>query len=231
MCARSIKELVAVEGSAWPVVQQWIQTAHNPVEVLPANDMQRDEALVKTQISLSSSMGAVIYHTGGILVDHGWLRFLGSGHPKLPRSMPEWNRERSASEAGKSLGFWLIADDIVGGFFALNGGAFDGATGEVFYFAPDTLRWEPLDDMGYKDFLAWSLGPKLGQFYESLRWPGWQAEVGALSGDQALSFYPPLWTKEGKDVARCSRRPCPVDEIFSLNVVEFPRQLEFGPET
>lgn len=231
MCARSIGELVAAEEPAWPAVQQWIQTAHNPVEVLPVNQLRRDEALLNTQVSLASSMGAVVYHTGGILVDHGWLRFIGSGHPKLQRSMPEWNRGRSANEAGKSLGFWLIADDVVGGFFALNGGAFDGATGEVFYFAPDTLRWEPLNDMGYSDFLVWSLSPKLSRFYESLRWSGWQSEVGALPADQALSFYPFLWTKEGKDVARCSRRPCPIHEIFSLNVVDLPRQLGFGPET
>ena len=231
MCARTIEELIAVDEPVWPEVQQWIQAAHNSVEVLPANDSRRDEALLKTQVSLGSSMGAVVYHTGGILVDHGWLRLLGSGHPKLPRSMPDWNHGRSTNEAGKSLGFWLIADDIVGGFFALNGGAFDGATGEVFYFAPDTLRWEPLNDIGYSDFVAWSLSPKLGKFYESLRWPGWKSEVGALSGDQALSFYPFLWTKEGKDVPRCSRKPCPVDEIFSLNVVEFSRQLECGPET
>jgi len=231
MCARSIEELVATEDPAWPMVQQWIQAAHNSVEVLPADDSRREEALLKTQVSLRSPMGAIVYHTGGILVDHAWLRLLGSGHPKLSRSMPDWNRGRSSNEEGKSLGFWLIADDVVGGFFALNGGAFDGATGEVFYFAPDTLRWEALKDIGYSEFIAWSLSPRLSRFYESLRWPGWESEVGSLSPNQALSFYPPLWTKEGKDASKCSRKPCPVNEIFSLNVVEFPRQLQFGPET
>ena len=231
MCSRSIEELVATEEPAWPQVQQWIQAASNSVEVLPPDGSQREEALLKTQVSLSSSMGAIVYHTGGILIDHGWLRLLGSGHPKLPRSMPDWNRGRSTNDAGRSLGFWLIADDVVGGFFALDGGAFGGATGEVSYFAPDTLRWEQLNDLGYSDFVAWSMSPKLGQFYESLRWPGWHSEVGALSADQAFSFYPPLWTKEGRDLARSSRKPCPVNEVFSLNVVEFPRQLEFGSET
>ena len=37
-------------------------------------------------------MGAVIFETGGILIDEGWLRILGSGHPRLPRSLPDWNK-------------------------------------------------------------------------------------------------------------------------------------------
>jgi Protein of unknown function DUF2625 len=147
------------------------------------------------------------------------------------RSLPPWNRGRSTDESGKSRGFLLVADDVVGGFFALDGGAFSGATGEVFYFVPDALHWEPMNDMRYSDFLVWSFSAKLERFYESMRWPGWQPEVEALSADQAFCFYPFLWTKEGKNIAKNSRRPRPVAEIFSLNVVESPRQLESSGET
>jgi len=217
--------------SAWPVVEAWIREASNPVEVLAPDEAQKERALRDTQVTVRSPIGAIVYHTGGLLVDHGWLRLLGSGNPKLTRSLPEWNRSRATDEHGKSCGFLLVADDVVGGFFALNGGAFPGASGEVSYFAPDTLRWEPLNDMGYSDFLVWSLSSKLGRFYESMRWPGWQSEVGALLGGQAFSFYPSLWTKEGKEIAKCSRKPCPVEEIFSLNVVELPRRLGSGGET
>lgn len=217
--------------SAWPTVEGWIKGASNSVEVLAPDEAQKEQALRDSQVTVRSPLGAVLYNTGGLLVDHGWLRFLGSGNPKLTRSMPEWNRGRATHANGKSIGFWLVADDAVGGFFALDGGAFAGATGEVFYFAPDTLRWEPLNNMGYSDFLVWSFSSKLGRFYESMRWPGWQSEVDTLSPDQAFSFYPFLWTKEGKDVAKISRKPCAVAEIFSLNVVEYPRQLESGGET
>lgn len=217
--------------SAWPLVEGWIREAGKSVEVLPADATHTEQALRDTGVTLRSSMGAIVYHTGGLLVDHGWLRFLGSGNARLLRSMAEWNRGRSTDEHGKSRGFWLVADDVVGGFFALNGGAFDGASGEVFYFAPDTLRWEPLSGMGYSDFLVWSFSSRLARFYESMRWSGWESEVTTLSGDQAFSFYPFLWTKEGKDITKCSRKPCPVDEIFSLNVIEFPRQLQSGSET
>ena len=227
MCARrTLEELLATEEPAWPVVQEWIQAAHNSVEVLPADESQRSEALLETQVTLRSPTGAVVYHTGGMLIDRGWLRILGSGHPKLPRPMHEWNRGRSSDTAGKSLGFWLIADDVVGGFFALNGGAFGPGGGEVFYFAPDTLQWEPMNGMNYSQFLVWVFSEAFARFYAHLRWPGWESEDSSVRGDQAFSIYPYLWTKEGKDVAKCSRRPCPIEEIYAANVLEFPRQLQ-----
>jgi len=223
---RPLEELLEREEPAWPVVQTWVSAASNVVEVLPPDPVRRDEALFDVQVTTRSPMGAVVYHTGGLLVDRGWLRFLGSGNERLLRSMPAWNKGRSTTSEGKSLGFWLIADDAIGGFFAINGGAFGSGNGEVFYFAPDSLRWEPMNGINYSQFLIWSFSPKLAQFYQSTRWTSWESEVSSLGGDQAFSFYPPLFTKEGKSVEHCSRRPCPVAEIFSLNVIEFPGHLQ-----
>jgi len=223
---RPIQELLEKNESAWPMVQAWLSAAKNPVEVLPPDLAHRDEALFDTQVTTRSPVGAVLYHTGGLLIDHGWLRFLGSGHKRFPRSMPAWNKGRSTNSAGKSLGFWLIADDVVGGFFALDGGAFGPANGQVFYFAPDGLRWEPMNGINYSQFLVWSFSPNLGQFYQSMRWVGWESEVSSLRGDQAFSFYPLLCTAEGKTIEKCTRKPCPVAEIFSLNVLELPAQIQ-----
>jgi hypothetical protein len=231
MCPlRPLHELLEVDEPAWPAVQSWIRKANNPVEVLPADESQRNQALLEAQVTTRSPMGAIVYHTGGLLIDSGWLRLLGSGHPKLPRAMPAWNRRRSTRLDGTSLGFWLIGDDVVGGFFALDGGAFGSGKGEVYYFAPDTLRWEPINGLHYSQFLIWSFSPDLAKFYESTRWDGWESEVTALNGDQALSIYPFLFTKEGKNIANCSRQPCPVREIFSLNVLELPNRIESHTE-
>ena len=226
MTARSLHELFAAGEPAWPVVHEWILTAKNPVEILVPVEAQREQALLETQVTLRSPMGAIVYHTGGLLIDYGWIRVLGSGCPRLSRSLPNWNRGRSRDETDNPKGFWLVADDAIGGFFALNGGAFNGPKMDVFYFAPDALRWEPLKGIGYTEFLNWSFNSNLDKFYESFRWPGWQSEVSALSGDEALSVYPPLFTKEGKKISECSRRPCPVSEIYDLNVGQFAKQLE-----
>ena len=34
--------------------------------------------------------------------------------------------------------YLLVADDVLGGFFAINGGTFCGKAGNVFYYAPDS---------------------------------------------------------------------------------------------
>jgi hypothetical protein len=223
--SRSLRELLAVQDPAWEMVAGWIGGAQVPVEVLAVDEQLRGEALFESQVTVHSPMGAVIYNTGGILIDSGWLRVLGSGHPKFRRTLPSWNRDCAAAFEGKPAKFLLIADDVVGGFFAVNGGAFPGALGGVSYFAPDALRWEALGGMTYSQFLAWSVSSAIKEFYQNMYWGGWELEIATLSGDEALSIYPPLWTAEGKNIVACSRRSCPISEIFSLNVNELPKQL------
>jgi Protein of unknown function DUF2625 len=221
---KTLNELLSTNESAWPMVQSWINQASSLVEVLPYDEVRRTQALVETQVTVGSPMGAVIYETGGILVDHGWLRILGSGHPTLPRSMPDWNRGR-VPEVHDQPGCWFIADDVVGGFFALNGGALGEGPGDVYYYAPDSLRWEHLAGIGYSKFLVWSMSSHLREFYAGMYWPGWESEVSTINGDQALSIYPFPSTREGKDVSQCSRRPVAVSEIFELNLGHFPIKL------
>jgi hypothetical protein len=186
---RSLKELINRDDPAFPLVQQWVAAAVRPVELLPPSDA-RENALLETQVTTRSPMGAVVYETGGIIVDRGWLRILGSGHPRLTRTLSGWNVQRSN-------GYYLIADDAVGGFFAINGGALGPDAGQLYYFAPDSLRWEPMG-IGYSQFLQWTFSEKLDQFYTWIRWPGWQSDVSSLRGDRCYSFYPFLWSAEGK---------------------------------
>lgn len=114
------------------------------------------------------------------------------------------------------LGGCLFADDVVGGFFALNGNAFDAQPGHVQYFAPDTLNWEDLN-MTYSQFLVWACSDRLAKFYESFRWQGWREEVRALRGDKGFSIYPFLWA-EGPSVAERSRREVPTEELWGLQM-------------
>ena len=95
---------------------------------------RRAEALVAVQVTTRSPIGAIIYETGGLLIDHGWLRVLGSGHPRLPRSLPGWNKGRTRMDRPDLPAYCLIADDVLGGFFALNGGDLPGEPRHVRYF-------------------------------------------------------------------------------------------------
>ena len=113
-------------------------------------------------------------------------------------------------------GACLFADDVLGGFFALNGGAFDAQPGHVQYFAPDTLNWENLQ-MSFSQFLVWVASENLTSFYQSLRWQGWQEEVREMSGDKGLSIYPFLWV-EGPPVAERSKKAVPIQELWGVQM-------------
>jgi hypothetical protein len=199
-----LHELINVEEPAMPVVREWVSRAVRPVEIL-APSPSRDEVLVQVQVTTRSPMGAVAHETGGILIDRGWLRVLGSGHPRLTRTLPGWN-------ANRGQGFYLVADDVVGGFFAINGGALGSDVKNLYYFAPDTLRWEPLN-FGYSTFLQWACSGEYDLFCQDFRWPGWEGDVAKVHGDRCLMTWPPLWTKEGHG-SSAKRAEVPVEEAW-----------------
>ena len=217
---RSLDDLLNTIEPAWSFVSEWIAAATNPIEVLPPKTPDRAEALLATQVTTRSPLGAVIYETGGLLVDFGWLRVLGPGHPRLARTLPGWNQGKSLDGSGQSPPFLLIADDVLGGFFALNGGALGPVRGNVHYFAPDSLAWEDFEG-GYSDFLRWCCSGDLAEYYGEYRWPGWEQEVAALTGDRAFFIFPPLWTR-GPHVSARYRGTVPVDELYGLHVGPTP---------
>jgi hypothetical protein len=216
---KPLNELINTKEPAWNLVQDWIKQGSNHIEILPKDNARADEALYQTQVTTRSPMGAIIYETGGLLVDHGWIRVLGSGHPRLDRSLPEWNKGRSYTQTGEQPSFLLIADDVTGGFFAVNGGGLapQEGIGSVFYFAPDTLEWENME-ISYSDFISFCCSGDIAGFYEQFRWKGWQEDIAQMTGTQAMSFYPFLSSKEGKDIESVSKRPVPVAEVWALQM-------------
>lgn len=214
---RSVDELINKTESGWTLVHKLIDSAKNKVEVLPCDTSKAKDALYKTQVTIRSPMGAIIYMTGGLLIDNGWIRILGSGNTKLRRTLPDWNKGKSFKEFGDKPPFLLIADDVVGGFFAINGGQFGKDAGKIYYLAPDNLEWEAMD-MTYTDFLVFCFSGDIAKFYETLRWANWEAEVFELDGDKVYNFYPFLWTKEGKDINKNSRKIIPIEEQYIFNI-------------
>lgn len=72
----------------------------------------------------------------------GRLRILGSGCKRLNRGIYDFTLGKSFAEARRMPSYLLVADDVLGGFFAINGGAFAGEAGNVFYYAPGSGEWE-----------------------------------------------------------------------------------------
>ncbi len=229
MKMRPIEELINKENPGWEVVKKWIQEAENEIEILEKDSKQADLALYRTQVTTRSPMGAIIYETGGILIDHGWIRILGSGSDKLKRNLPEWNKGKSFETYGQAMPFLLIADDAIGGFFALNGGGFgDQDFGKIYYLSPESLEWEPLD-IGYSEFIYWTFTGDIDDFYKGLRWKKWKKEVEQMGVDQAMNFYPFLWSKY-EDLEKLSRKPVPIEESWTM-LMSVRNQFMSGKES
>ncbi len=184
---------------AWPELTEMLAAAPT-AQVLPGGSSEDLDSLGLTERSF---LGALVAHTGGVTVDHGWLRLLGGPGSGLPSVV-----DANAAPPG----FCVVAFDVLGGVFALDGGALGAGDGSVHYFAPDSLEWEDLE-IPHSRFLAAMLSDAIGQFYEPFRWNGWREEVAALALDRGMSLYPPLFTAEGKDPDRSSRRDVSMPEL------------------
>jgi len=212
---RKIEELIYKEENAWLIVQEWVSQAKNQVVILPNNRFDGEKTLFELQITNKSTMGAIALECGGILVDNGWLRILGSGNEKISGNMLSWNNLDGTEIEFPLRGTMIIGYDIVGGFYAINVGALGSSIKNIFYFAPDSLEWEDIG-MGYTDFINWALNGDLNLYYKSFRWIGWESDIKKISGDQGISIFPYLWTKEGKDIEKCSKRAVSMKELWGI---------------
>ena len=129
----------------------------------------RRTAAFGLQVTTRSPMGATLYGCGRILIDHGRLRILGSGCERLNRGIYDFNLGKSFVEARRMPSYLLVADDVLGGFFTINGSAFASEAGNVFYYAPDSGEWEDCET-GYLQFVYWALCGDSQKFYEPFRW-------------------------------------------------------------
>jgi hypothetical protein len=211
---RSSDELVKVENPAWPWVQGLIDEATTDVSVNPPPS-DSASCIWALQVTAASTLGALAVHTGGMKVDHGWLRILGGGGSDLP-DLATANGLSVPPSARTQPPMLVVGYDVLGGRFALNGGALGGDPGEVNYWGPDTLEWQPIG-ASHSGWLEWFLSGGLAEFYASLRWPGWEAEVAATTGQQGIAVFPPPFTEQGRDLASASRRVVPFDEILGMN--------------
>ncbi len=216
MVVRTLNELVNRDEPALVTIRGWIRDAIRPVEVLAVEQARGEEALLALQVTTRSPLGALAYETGGLLVDGGYVRVLGGGGGRIKRGIDTWNGLPKPAPEQRLPGALLVGDDVMGGFFAVNGGGLNGEPGDVFYFAPDSLSWEDLE-MGHSDWLRWLFVGDLDTFYEPFRWSGNRDECAEVGADEVLSVYPPLVFADGA-IGDRSRRAVPIAEHWRLSM-------------
>ena len=68
---RTLEELINLNDPALPLIREWISSARNQVEVLPAERCRSEQTFLGLQVTTRSTLGALAYETGGLLVDGG----------------------------------------------------------------------------------------------------------------------------------------------------------------
>ncbi|HYE83326.1 MAG TPA: DUF2625 family protein [Clostridia bacterium] len=209
-------ELVDANESTKQLIEKWIGESSKKIVTIPSDRECATRTIEDLQITTKSVLGATIYYYAGLMIDHGWIRILGSGNKTTRRNISNWNQIATNGKCSKLPGALLVADDVLGGFYAVNGNAFEGDAGNVYYLAPDTLEWENLN-MQYSSFLNWAILGDTDLFYKSYRWNGWDNEVEKVDMDNAILFYPFLWSSESKNKV-LKRSIVSIDEIWNLEV-------------
>ncbi|MNK12977.1 hypothetical protein D3C87_310560 [compost metagenome] len=210
---RQLNELINKDEDAIKLIMVWRNAAKNKIQILENDSLRSNEALFNTQISTRSPMGAIVFHTGGILIDDGWIRIYGSGSEKLNRNLPNWNKGKTFENFGNKPGYLIIADDAVGGFFLLNGGDLGNDLGKIYYLSPDHNEYEQLD-LTYTEFINFCFSGNIDVFYRDLRWKNWEDDFKKLNANEAFMFYPYLWTKEGRDINKVKKNKASMEEIY-----------------
>jgi Protein of unknown function DUF2625 len=162
---RTLDALVDVDDPGIDVLRALAQRPDgNENVILPVDATLRGAALERLQVTTRSMLGAVVYETGGLLVDHARLRLFGSS---AARSF--WDVNDAVAQAEHSGQVLFFGDDVFEGVFALNGGRFgQDDLGQVFHLPANATNWSSTE-VGYADFIEWCLTGDLALIDAHLR--------------------------------------------------------------
>lgn len=221
---KPLAELIEVDDPAVEGIRKWVDASEREVVLGSPARESSELSLERIGVSRRSTLGGVIFDLGSIVVD-GWLRILGSDFSDRSRSIDLWNGIPSPGRPPQRVpGILLIADDIVGGLYAISDGKLASAKrGTICYYSPGALEWISMR-VGYTAFVSWVLTGSFPKWRDKYTWDGWRGEAVQIGFDEALSVYPFLFSA-GRPIKDRSRRRVPVGELFSLYVNELPAQV------
>lgn len=202
---RTFEELIDPQSPVWADIAECIDQGVNTV--LPVSLGDARDQMTKLQMTNWSTPGAMTLNCGGILADYGWIKLLGGGTRDLPSLQDYVQTDIEA------VGFGVCAVDVLGGVFAINWGVFDGPAHGLWYWAPDSLGWEPCGEWKHWDLLYFALTGQMDQFYSDWRWPGWEGDCAVLAADEGIMLTPEPFTTQDRAKTQISARAVPMAEI------------------
>ncbi|MGG3526448.1 hypothetical protein COM13_25595 [Bacillus pseudomycoides] len=202
-----------INNGLWKEISNMFTDSSKKIKLNINETTNGKNTLEVLQITSKSALGSIVYNTSGIIVDD-WIRILGSDSEKN-RGILSYNLVNKDGVATKIDKMLIVADDIVGGVFALNTGKFSIGVGDIWYFAPDTLEWESLD-MKYSEFITWIAQGNMNEFYSTLRWNTWKEDSEIVKFDEAILIYSFLWSNE-LQLEKADKKIVPAKELLNIN--------------
>lgn len=197
--------------STWSKIKQMLYESKHEMIIFEGTIDAGQSECEKLSIPKDSVLATVVKNCSGIYIDN-WIRILGQGNEKQNGVM---HYNCCLLEHSIIKGMFIVANDVVGGIYAINISGFETDKNKIWYFAPDTLEWESLG-MKYLDFIAWAAQGNLNDFYEAMRWDEWRNDCKKLEFNTCYLIYPFLWAKEC-DINTASKKIVLLDELISLN--------------
>ena len=195
----------------WMQIRSMFECNNRTVKFFEGLNEQGVDEVSRINASPESALGSIIVNSNGIVVDD-WISILGQSSDQRA-GVTDFNT-RIGFDFGKMM---VVAVDIVGGVFAINLGRFDTDYGMVWYFAPDTVRWESME-VRYSEFVAWAAQGDIAGFYQSFRWTGWKKDVESIDGfNYGVLIYPYLWSKEC-NIETAAKKKVPLKELIGTNL-------------
>lgn len=212
-----------VNNNLWQEIKNMINS-YAKESVINLGEVKLGEEAIKIlDITQKSALGSIILNTSGIVIDN-WIRILGHDS-KENRGILSYNLIKEDGIAKRIEKMLIVADDIIGGIFALNAGRFSEGVGDVWYFAPDTLEWESID-MKYSEFVAWTVQGNVDEFYSTMRWKAWKEDSKKVKFNEAILIYPFLWSNEIQ-LETADKKIVPVEELLQINQ-EYSRKFNLS---
>lgn len=202
-----------IDNDLWQEINNMFRSSNRKIDLNLDESKDGIKALDILKITSKSVLGSIILNTSGIVIDN-WIRIFGH-NSNINRGIIEYNVIEENGVATKVIKMLIVADDVVGGIFALNAGRFSEGIGKVWYFAPDTLEWEYLE-MEYSEFIAWTTQGNIDEFYSTMRWSTWKEDCKNVKFNDAILIYPFLWSNEIQ-LEKADKKIVPSEELLKLN--------------
>lgn len=212
-----------IDNTLWQEIKNMIISSNRQSVLNLSGIEEGEESLEILQITSKSVLGSIVLNTSGIVIDN-WIRILGHDS-EINRGVLSYNLIREDGIAKNIDKMLIVANDVVGGIFALNAGKFSRGIGEVWYFAPDTLVWESME-MKYSEFIAWIAQGNVDEFYSTMRWSTWKEDCKNVKFNEAILIYPFLWSNEIQ-LEKADKKIVPAEELLKINQ-EYSRKFNLS---